>query len=62
MALRLIPTLHFGDKRVVFREQTSGETVSQNVKSAYLAIPIDMKLIVISKSALDVTYIFLSLS
>ena len=43
MALRLIPTLHFGDKRVVFREQTSGETVSQNVKSAYLAFPIDMK-------------------
>lgn len=43
LALRLIPTLHFGDKRVVFREQQSGMEYAQNMKSAYLSIPIDLK-------------------
>ena len=43
MSLRLVPTLHFGDKKVIFREQTSGETESQNVKSAYLSFPVDLK-------------------
>lgn len=43
MALRLVPSLHFGDKRVVFREQTSGLTETQSVKSAYLAFPVDVK-------------------
>jgi hypothetical protein len=43
LALRVVPTLHFGDKRVVFREQTSGEQYTQNIKSAYLSVPIDLK-------------------
>lgn len=43
LSLRLIPTLHFGDKRVIFREQESGETYSQSMKSNYLSIPIDLK-------------------
>lgn len=43
LALRLVPSLHFGDKRVVFREQTSGQEESQNIRSAYVSVPIDLK-------------------
>lgn len=43
MAIRFIPSLSFGDKRVVWREQDSGERQSQQVKSAYLGVPIDLK-------------------
>ena len=43
MALRIIPTLYFGDKRVQFREIETGEKHSQNIKSAYIACPIDVK-------------------
>ena len=43
LALRFTPALHFGDKRVVFREWTSGEEHVQNVKSAYVALPVDLK-------------------
>lgn len=43
MALRFIPTLYFGDKRVVFREYESGRRHSQNIKSAYVACPVNVK-------------------
>ena len=43
LSLRLIPTLHFGDKRVVFREQQQAETYAYNLKSTYLSLPIDLK-------------------
>jgi hypothetical protein len=43
-SLRFIPTLAFGDKSVVFREQESGERTTQNIKSTYLSIPVDLKL------------------
>lgn len=43
MALRFIPTLYFGDKRVVFREFESGQRHSQNIKSAFIACPINVK-------------------
>jgi Outer membrane protein beta-barrel domain len=43
-SLRLIPTLAFGDKSVVFREQESGERTTQSIKSTYLSIPVDLKL------------------
>ncbi|MDM8337479.1 porin family protein [Mediterranea massiliensis] len=43
LALRLIPQLHFGEKKVVFREQGSGEEFSQVVKSAYLSVPLNLK-------------------
>lgn len=43
LSLRLIPTLHFGDKRVVFREQQQAETYVYNLKSLYLSLPIDLK-------------------
>ena len=42
-ALRLVPTMHFGDKMVVFREQKSGEEVTQPVKSTYLTVPVEVK-------------------
>lgn len=43
MAFRIIPSLYFGDKRVVFRELTSGREESQNLKSAYIALPLNVK-------------------
>ena len=43
MALRFIPALSFGDKRVVGREQETGETQSQQVRSAYVGVPVDVK-------------------
>lgn len=43
LALRAIPTLHFGDKTVIFREQESGERHRQSMKSVYIALPINIK-------------------
>lgn len=42
-SLRFIPTMYFGDKTVVFREQFSGEIEYQAVKSTYLSLPVDVK-------------------
>ena len=44
ISFRLIPTMHFGDRKVVFREQFSGRTQEQFVKSTLLSFPIDMKI------------------
>lgn len=47
LALRLLPTLHFGSKNVVFRNYNSPEdkpqTERQNVKSTYISLPLDLK-------------------
>ena len=43
MAVRFIPSLYFGDKRVQFREIETGEKHSQNIRSAYVGVPIDVK-------------------
>ena len=43
MALRFVPTLSFGDKRVVWLEQKTNKRESQQVRSAYLGVPIDLK-------------------
>lgn len=43
LALRFVPTMHFGDKTVCFREQVSGAVERQAVKSTYLAVPVDVK-------------------
>lgn len=43
LSLRLIPTMHFGDKVVVFREQNSKETERQQIKSTYVSLPIEAK-------------------
>ena len=42
-SLRALPTLHFGQKTFVFREQNSGETSRQQVKSTYVALPVHVK-------------------
>lgn len=44
LSVRLIPTMHFGDKKVVFKEQRSGKVVEQYVKSTYMSVPIDLKI------------------
>jgi len=41
--LRFIPTLHFGDKKFVFREYESGEEYTTNVRSSYLTFPLEVK-------------------
>ncbi len=43
LSLRLVPTLHFGQKHVTFHEQTSGRDSTQNIKSTYLTLPINLK-------------------
>lgn len=44
LALRVIPSMHFGNKHITFREQASGETTTQNMKSTYISLPIDLKI------------------
>lgn len=44
LSIRLIPTMHFGDKRVVFKDQRSGMSVDQFIKSTLLSFPIDLKI------------------
>ncbi len=43
LSLRIIPTMHFGDKMIYFREQLSGAVEKQNIKSTYLSVPVDVK-------------------
>lgn len=43
LALRLLPTLHFGEKQVVFRELNSGNRERQQIKSTYISLPLDIK-------------------
>ena len=43
LSLRLIPTMHFGDKIVVFREQNSGSRERQQIKSTYISLPVEAK-------------------
>ena len=42
-ALRLTPMLHFANKHVLFRNQTTGEHETQELKSTYVSVPIDIK-------------------
>lgn len=43
LAVRLLPTLHFGEKQVVFRELNSGNRERQQIKSTYISLPLDLK-------------------
>lgn len=43
IALRLVPTMHFGEKNTWFYNQTTGEHQIQNMKSTYISVPIDLK-------------------
>lgn len=42
-SLRVIPTMHFGQNSVIFREQNSGETSKQLVKTTYIGVPVNVK-------------------
>ena len=42
-SLRALPTLHFGQNTILFREQNSGEVSRQQVKSTYIALPVHVK-------------------
>ena len=42
-SLRAIPTMHFGQNSVIFREQNSGETSKQSIKTTYIALPLHVK-------------------
>ena len=44
VALRVLPTLHFGEKQVVFREYNSGNRERQQIKSTYFSVPLDVKI------------------
>lgn len=41
--IRALPTLHFGEKEFVFREQATGEEYRTSLRSNYLSLPIHLK-------------------
>lgn len=43
MALRIIPSLHFGSKHLTFRDTGTGREQSQDMKSSYVSVPLDLK-------------------
>jgi hypothetical protein len=43
MNLRIAPSLHFGERRFVFKEQASGEEYESALRSNYLTIPLYLK-------------------
>lgn len=43
IALRAIPTMHFGQKTVRFQNYATGEHEMQNIKSTYISVPVDVK-------------------
>ncbi len=43
LSLRLMPTMHFGQNGLVFREQATGDVSRQLVKTTYIALPLHMK-------------------
>lgn len=43
LALRVTPSLHFGSKHLKFRDQTTGATETQDMKSTYIGVPVDLK-------------------
>lgn len=44
LALRVSPGLHFGSKHIGFRNQTDGTRRSQDLKTTYVAVPVDLKI------------------
>lgn len=43
LGLRLIPSLHFGSKHVTFRNLATGKEETQDLKSTYISVPLDLK-------------------
>ncbi|MDR2384980.1 MAG: PorT family protein [Tannerella sp.] len=44
MNLRLTPTIHFGDRSVLFKDFKNGEETRVSVRSNYLSVPLDLKI------------------
>lgn len=44
LALRFNPTLHFGSKQILFQNQRTGLHESQEMRSTYVGMPIDLKI------------------
>lgn len=42
-SLRAIPTMHFGQNSIIFREQNSGEVSRQQLKTTYISLPLHVK-------------------
>ena len=43
LSLRVLPSIHFGQKHAVYHEQRSGADSTQTFKSTYISVPIDLK-------------------
>lgn len=43
MNLRVTPSLHFGEKKFVFKEQNTGEEFKVSAKTNYISLPIHMR-------------------
>lgn len=43
LALRVLPSLYFGSKHLRFQDQTTGETETQEMKSTYIGLPVQLK-------------------
>lgn len=43
VGLRLIPSLHFGSKHITFRNTATGKRETQDMKSTYVSVPVDLK-------------------
>ncbi len=44
MNLRAIPTLYLGDKKFVFKEQSSGEEFTTHLRNNYISLPLHLKI------------------
>lgn len=43
LGLRIIPTMHFGTKNLIFRNELNKDRQYQTIKSTYITVPIDVK-------------------
>lgn len=44
LSLRVLPSLHFGSRHITFRELGSDRRESQDMKSCYIGVPVDLKI------------------
>lgn len=42
-ALRTTPTIHFGQRHLTFREQSSGRETTESMKATLISVPVDVK-------------------
>lgn len=43
ISVRLLPSLYFGDRKIVFKEQTNGERRYTHLRSTYISSPVNFK-------------------